>query len=528
MKRTNDVILLVFGAIVIVLAQLGVALASPRIAHPWIVAAVLLGLAAVECGLVWTSAILQRPSISRWLHVGLLTSAVLLCAVLADFSSTPLWILTSLPIVAMALMWRSSVAAAGISLFVIGTTGLVLFAPLGIQRPDTLDRVLRVVLQMGYLWLTVLLLLPLLDAVEQHRVTRRAELARTTRQHLRLEAILSAISTAVLVVDAAGWIRRANRAAEDLTGRSAQQLEGILVDAVVHLDWDAEDHDAREKTGRSEIPVKGGEPIPVAYRAMRLGDEEEYLVLLHDLRSAYAALADIESRSLALEEQGASRSRFVASVSHQLRAPLDALLDEATFLLEPDPTPLEGDQRRFAGIIRRNAEQFLELVDDMLLLSRLDADLLHPAREEITVLRLLRDAGIPRSPELDTIGSTGRIPLVQVDRQWTDRIFEEILDPIPFVGGSERRIAQRVSGDRYYLAISSRRLEPGRDDEWVFGPHFPEHEGPSPLSSARLGLVIARRLAQRLGGDLRTEHAGDTSSFVLALPVSGYRDTGTG
>ncbi len=526
MSESNERILTIFGLILLMLGLTSVAVSSNRIESPWTLTAVLLAIGGIEVLLFISSVILRRPVISRTLHILLLSAAVLLCSRMVSFLDTPLWVLAALPAVAMALLWRGGLASVAISVFLSLVLGSALLVPPQGGQALTLDSMLRLVLQIGYLWISILLLLPLLEALDQHRATRREELGRATAQHMRLEAILAAISTAVVVVDRSGWIRRANRAAEDLTGRSSSLLEGILVDAVVHLGWSSTDQELNDRKGRSEIPVKGGEPIPVAYRILTLGSEDDYLVLLHDLRAQYAELAAMESRSMELEQAGQTGSRFVAGVSHELRTPLDAMCNEANLLLDADSGPLDPEQRRFAGIIKRNTAAFQELVDDMLMISKLHAGLAKPAREEVTALRLIREADWGKPPVFDhAITAGGRIPLLCVDRGWTERIFEEIVDPRPFVGGIGSQINHCLMGNQYQLEIPSKRLEPGHDDGFIFGPHFPEHEGPTPYSSSRLGLNIARLLARGMGGNLRTEFDVEGNGcFILELPVTGFRE----
>jgi len=521
----NDRILLTFGSMLLTLAMGAVVLSWEQIVHPWWLLGCLVIVGVLEALLAWAGRRLQRESIGRATRVLLLAFVVLIATRMVDFLDSPMWVLAAIPAVAMALLWRSNVAAIGISVFFLAVIGSVIFVGTPNSEAPGWKGALDLGITLGYLWISALLVIPLLDAVNRHHETRKVELALSANRHVRLEAILSAISTCVFVVDRSGWIRRANRAAEDLTGRSAERLEGILVDAVVHLGWNAEGGEVAEPSGRSEIPVRGGEPIPVAYRVVPLLPTEDYLVLLHDLRPQYTALESLELRAEELEELHETNSQFVATVTHQMRTPLDALLNEANLLTDAGVAPGDTRQRRYTGIIKRNAEQLLELVDDMLLISRLDADLASPDLDEMTVHRLLREAGIPRTTSLDSIAAGGAIPMVRVDRQWMDRIFLEILDPIPFVGGAPVRVEHQVLAGRYRLRIPSRRLEPDIDEDFVFQPHFPEHEGPSPFSNTRLGLYLVRRMAQGMDGSLQAQTSNeDDGVFVLELPISGYRE----
>ena len=465
---------------------------------------------------------LTRIAAMRRLHgIGrcILFSAVVLVATRwAEFHV--LWFIVAAPSVCLAASLPGVTAATAIT----GLMGAILasallFAPGG---PTSLDVSSGLMFGLAYIWLTSLLLVAVRGAVRHQRETMEDRLENARAAHLRLDAILAAMSTAVLVMDRNGWIRSANRAAESLTGHPSSVLRGILIDAVVHIGWDP---DSPDRNGRSEIPVRGGEPIAVAFRIVTISAEGDRLLMLHDLRPHYTALEDLESRAVQLESAGESRSRFVASASHQLHTPMDPLVAEAGRLLDRDGEPLDPRQRRYVSIINRNARRLLELLDDMLLLTTLDARMTTPQLDEVTVLRLLHEAGLPRPAELDAVSASEQIPTVLIDRLWVDRILREILDPQPFVGAAPLRCEHGLTATAYRVELPSRRLEPGVDDTFVFSPHFPEHEGVSPLSNTRLGLMLARELARGLGGELTTRFEGDQGLFVLELPLAGLHES---
>ena len=480
------------------------------------------GLVALFTLAACATAVLHRSTALRN-HQGigrciLCTAAVLVATRWDGFHVA--WFVAAAPSVCLATSLSGVVAATAITALMGAIlTSALLLAPGG--TPE-LDLSTALMLRLAYVWLTSLLLVTVLGSIRHHRQTKQDELESARAAHLRLDAILAALSTAVLVVDRNGWIRSANRAAELLTGHPSHVLRGILVDAVVHIGWDP---DTSDRSGRSEIPVRGGEPIAVAFRIVAIGPAGDRLLMLHDLRPHYSALADLESRAVQLESTGESRSRFVASASHQLHTPMDPLVTEAGRLLDRDGEPLDSRQRRYVSIINRNARRLLELLDDMLLLTTLDARMVTPQLDEVTVLRLLHEAGLPRPAELDAVRASEQIPTVLIDRFWIDRIFHEILDPQPFVGAPPLRCEHGLSATTYRIELPSRRLEPGVDDTTVFSPHFPEHEGVSPLSNTRLGLMLARDLVRGLGGELSIRFDGHEGFFVLELPLAGLRES---
>jgi len=459
-----------------------------------------------------------RRSLHEWVQCAVYAAASVAATRWQGFDTA--WFVVAAPAIGLATRLPGVLAATAVTGLMGAVLGSALLWPPG--GPVPLETASGLMLRLGYLWLAALLLVTVQGSVRRHRETMEEELARARAAHLRLDAILAALSTAVLVVDRNGWIRSANRAAELLAGRSSAVLRGILVDAVVHIGWDT---DIPDSSGRSEIPVRGGEPIAVAFRIVSIGTVGDRLLMLHDLRPHYSALADLEDRALQLQTTGESRSRFIASASHQLYTPMDPLVAEAGRLLDLDGEPLDPRQRRYVSIINRNARRLLELLDDMLLLTTLDARMVSPQLEEVTILRLLHEVGLPRPPELDAVSTSAQIPIVLIERQWIDRIFREILDPMPFVGAPPLQCVHGLGATSYRLALGSRRLEPGVEDSFVFSPHFPEHEGVSPLANTRLGLTLAREMARGLGGELSTRFEGGQGFFVLEIPLAGIRET---
>ena len=79
-----------------------------------------------------------------------------------------------------------------------------------------------------------------------------------------------------------------------------------------------------------------------------------------------------------LNEVAEVKSRFVASVAHELRGPLTSIRGFSEALLDPDTGRLNGDQHTSAQLVHRNAERMQRIVDDLLDLSRLEAGSVPP------------------------------------------------------------------------------------------------------------------------------------------------------
>jgi two-component system, OmpR family, sensor kinase len=117
--------------------------------------------------------------------------------------------------------------------------------------------------------------------------------------------------------------------------------------------------DATQRLGDGDLSVR-----------VREEGAQEVAVVGH----AFNVMADDVGRHVAgLNELAEARSRFVASVAHELRGPLTSIRGFSEALIDDDTGPLNGDQRLSAQLVHRNAERMQRIVDDLLDLSRLEA-----------------------------------------------------------------------------------------------------------------------------------------------------------
>src|SRR5689334_16377368 len=128
-----------------------------------------------------------------------------------------------------------------------------------------------------------------------------------------------------------------------------------------------------------------------------------YLCSAHDLQTIHSELEglrrDVKASEARLAEASAGsemKSAYLASMSHELRAPMNGVIGMSRLLLD---SGLDRDQQTFAEVIQDSGQQLLELVDDILDYSRIEAGQLEIARMDFdvrvtvdTVASLLADA----------------------------------------------------------------------------------------------------------------------------------------
>ena len=227
-----------------------------------------------------------------------------------------------------------------------------------------------------------------------------------------------------------------------------------------------------------------------------------------------------------LERAMSERSRFFASLSHELRTPINAVIGYNHLLQEKIFGALSDRQTEALEKANRSAQHLLELVDDILDISKIEAGKLEVFPETVELGALLRDTATSlqlqaREKGIDLEIDAARDAAIETDPARVRQIILNLLsNAVKFT--DEGRVGVRLSTDhqkRVEVAVSD--TGPGispEDQERIF-EEFEQAESAGGRTGTGLGLAISRRLAELLGGDLRVEsQVGAGSTFTLALP----------
>ena len=219
--------------------------------------------------------------------------------------------------------------------------------------------------------------------------------------------------------------------------------------------------------------------------------------------------------------QAEDRQRaFVADVSHELRTPMTALVQEAG-LLGQHLDRLPPDGRRAGELLVGDVARLRALVDDLMEISRFDADAEEVAATEFDVGAFIGAIVAARLP-----AARLRVPdeptRVVLDRRRLERIVGNLLDNArEHAGGAAVEVAAAVSGDRLQVSVADRG--PGVDAAALPSVFERFHKADPSRSrgGSGLGLAIAREHAELLGGTIvAAPRPGGGLRFEVDLPVT--------
>ncbi len=241
--------------------------------------------------------------------------------------------------------------------------------------------------------------------------------------------------------------------------------------------------------------------------------------------------AVLSRRTAEMERAIAARSRFYASMSHELRTPINAVLGYSTLLLDNIYGPLTPQQREGLERTHRAAKHLLELVNDVLDLSKIEAGKIELAVQSVAFPSLIEDLFVTVRPlasgnatEL-VLEELGDSISIRTDPRRVRQILLNLLsNAIKFGNGKPVRVEYRPTsegGVHIEVVDEGGGIAPGDlvriFDEFVqlAGEDQRQQRGTG------LGLAISRRLAELLDGTLEVESTpGVGSRFCLTLPPS--------
>jgi PAS domain S-box-containing protein len=283
------------------------------------------------------------------------------------------------------------------------------------------------------------------------------------------------------------------------------------------------------------LDVRGGRTYTLIGRDIseRRRAEEAMRQQAESLAQAMANLRalneELAERQAELERAMAARSRFYASMSHELRTPINAVLGYSTLLLENIYGPLNEKQAEGITRTHKAAKHLLELVNDVLDLSKIEAGKIELRLQPVNFPQLVDDLFVTVRPLADQYGSPlsldhegPPLKVVSDPRRLRQILLNLLSNAIKFGRGEPIAVRSRGTPEGGVVVEVRDRGEgiAPADMEKIF-EEFVQLGKTQLTEGTGLGLPISRRLAEMMGGRLEVESApGEGSSFRLVLPAN--------
>ncbi|MGV7031394.1 ATP-binding protein [Methylobacterium symbioticum] len=346
----------------------------------------------------------------------------------------------------------------------------------------------------------------------------------------RYRSLVAATMDVIVQRDALGRITFANEGFARLIGRAPLALIGASVDLAV-LEQGAVSV-GPDGVRRAERRIRGADGTArwYAFVEMPVGRPDEPLQWLCagcDITGRVEAVRSLDDALAKAEAANVAKSRFLATVSHEFRTPLNGILGMTDLVLA---TGLDAEQRTYVEAVRTSGKALLGLIDGILDFSRIEAGRIDLAAEPFDpaaiaegVVELLapraQDKGIEIA--LDVAGDLPRRLIGDADR--VRQILLNLAgNAVKFTGSGGVGVALSQVPEGLCLSVSD--TGPGIPEERlpILFEEFEQGDGSASRrhEGTGLGLAITRRLAIRMGGRVEADsQPGHGSTFRAILPL---------
>jgi len=332
----------------------------------------------------------------------------------------------------------------------------------------------------------------------------------------KVRAILQSITDGVLVVDREGKILLVNPAVEAMLGIPREELEGKATRDLPGLFL------AGGVFAQANQRVQLPERELAVYSAPVVTDAGEMLGTVYVLRDITREV-----------EADRAKSEFISTVSHELRTPLTSIKGYVDLLLLGSVGDLSPMQRNFLEVVRSNANRLVELINDLLDISRIETGKITLNREPVSLYELVEEVVDSARTEIERkqlqleIDVPPDLPLVQADRRRVLQVLNNLVsNAYKYTReGGRISIAARCVDGFLQIDVSDTGVGISPEDQQRLFTRFFRADNPmrDEVGGTGLGLAISKSFVEMHGGRIWVKselNVGSTFSFTLPLESS--------
>ncbi|MFN9850019.1 MAG: sensor histidine kinase [Alphaproteobacteria bacterium] len=283
-------------------------------------------------------------------------------------------------------------------------------------------------------------------------------------------------------------------------------------------------------TGQALVQVRPAhDPDRRLEIVLRLGPDGDLIAAVRDATVQHLRERALDGARVSAEQQNAGKSRFLANMSHELRTPLNAIMGFSDIMRQRLFGPMADRYAEYAGLIHESGSHLLELINDILDMSKIEAEryeltLEHfDAREAVeSVLRLMRGEADRLGVNLRAVLPPGSL-YAEADRRALKQITLNLIsNALKFTprGGAVTLSLQARNGS-LELVVADTGVGIAREDlERLGRPYEQAGDAQQRAAGSGLGLSLVRAFARLHGGEMSLESAvGAGTAVTVRMPV---------
>jgi len=285
---------------------------------------------------------------------------------------------------------------------------------------------------------------------------------------------------------------------------------------------------------------KDGHYITLSTRSVAVRDDAGEilgsLTISRDITKFKQIYEDLLKANLEAETSNRLKTSFLANISHEIRTPLNSVIGFSNLLLSDDIS--QEMKEEYVEHINHNSEKLLQIIGDIIDLSRLESSQIEISYEETSVSEIVNEVveearkEIRRNEKSITLNVQNQFQdncdLIFTDRVWLKRVLSHIMDnAVKFTLDGSIVFSYLKENEDLVFSVKDTGIGIGKENLVnIFEEFRQEIEGHHrPFEGLGIGLTLAKEVIDRMGGKISVEsEKGIGSEFRFSIP---YRPAGS-
>jgi PAS domain S-box-containing protein len=341
-------------------------------------------------------------------------------------------------------------------------------------------------------------------------------------------------------------LRYANDAFYTMIGLDREKYGSIDRSKLIHPEdrnYDRDRAAALKSDGvfESELKLKhkDGHYINLSTRSVTVRNESGEMIgsltISRDITTLKKTHEDLLKANAEAEASNRLKSSFLANISHEIRTPLNSVVGFANLLLSNDIT--NEVKEEYIEHINHNSEKLLQIIGDIIDLSRLESSQIEITYEEASVNNIVNEIVeearkiVKRNEKSIIIVANNLLEdngdLIFTDRVWLKRVLNHLMDnAVKFTLEGSVRLTYAKENDNLVFRIRDTGIGINKENlDHIFEEFRQEMDGHHrPFEGLGVGLTLAKEVVERMGGKIFVQsEKGVGSEFSFSIP---YRPAG--